>query len=141
MGSRRRFTYISETQHIKEQKKENDNKRINKQRETSNRVKDSRIGFTGNVHLVPVHGKGVEEVFVEAHKLLGHVFFAVGRHLARGEASIDRLLNPQDVGQMVPSPGVRDGLVSAVLPQERAVFLQEAFKRRASGLRTHMLAD
>lgn len=35
---------------------------------------------------------------------------------------------------MVPSPWVRNGSISAVLPQEGAVFLDEAFERRAAWL-------
>lgn len=81
-----------------------------------------------------MHGKGIDEVLVEAHELLGDIVLILGSNLASGEASVNGLLNPQDVGKMMPTPGVWYRLQGTILPQEGAVFLQETFERRAARL-------
>jgi hypothetical protein len=58
-----------------------------------------------------------------------------GRRSGR-EARADGLLDPDHIGEAVPGIGVRDGLVGAVLPEEGAIFLEEALERGAAGLGT-----
>lgn len=81
-----------------------------------------------------MHGKGVDKVLKEAHELTGNIFLVLGRDGAGREARVDGLLNPEHIGEMVPPPWVRNGSIRAVLPQEGAVFLDEAFERRAAWL-------
>lgn len=99
-----------------------------------NHKNDLRIGFTRNVNLVSLHGKGIDEVLVETHELLSDIILILGSNLASGEARVNGLLNPQDVGKVMPAPGVWYRLQSTILPQEGTVFLQEAFERRAARL-------
>ena len=89
---------------------------------------EAGIGFAGDVHLVALHGKGINEVLPETHELSGDILLASGGDVAGREAGADGLLDPDDVGQGVPAPRVLDGLVSTILPEERSVLLEETFQ-------------
>lgn len=89
---------------------------------------DLRVRLAGDVHLVAMHAKGVDEVLPEAHELGDELLLVGDAGLAGGEAGADRLLDVDDVGQGVPAPGVLDRFVGAILPQEGPVLLEQAFE-------------
>lgn len=89
---------------------------------------DLRIGLASNVNFVSLHGKGIDEIFVETHELLSDIVLILGSNFASGEASVNGLLNPQDISKMMPAPRVWYRLQSTILPQEGTVFLQETFE-------------
>jgi len=93
-----------------------------------------RIGLAGNIHRVSLHGERVDKVLPEAHELSSHIRLARGRDRAGRKARTNGLLNPDHVGQVVPTPWVREGQIRAVLPQERAILLEEALEGRTAGL-------
>lgn len=81
------------------------------------------VGGAGNVDLVALEGEGGDEVFPEAEELLGDVELRGGGWGALGEAGADGLVDPDDVGEVVPAPFVGEGPEDAGLPEEGPVGL------------------
>lgn len=97
-------------------------------------MRHSRVGLARDVHLVSLHGKGVDKVLPEAQELPRHVLLALGGDVALAVAGADGLLDVDDVGQVVVAPGVGHRVRGARRPDDGAVLLEEAVKGRAAGL-------
>ena len=84
--------------------------------------------------LVPLGAKSLDKVLPEPLELLSDILLASGCGGPRREAGANWLLNPDNVGQLMPAPGVLDGIMCPVLPQERPILLEETREGRASRL-------
>lgn len=93
----------------------------------------SSIGLSSNVDLSAVKAKEVHEVAPERKELIRNVNLVCGVRRTLGETSSNRLLDEDHVGQIVPSISVGHRAVSACLPNDGAVLVEEAIQRRASG--------
>jgi len=91
------------------------------------------VGRPGHVDGVPLEGEGVDKVLPEAEELAGDVGLVARGRGTLGEAGADGLVNPDDVGQMVPGPFVGDGLERAGHPKHGAVLLEELAGGGAAG--------
>lgn len=74
------------------------------------------VRLARNIHLVSLDGEGVNEVLEPRLELRRDVLLGRGGRRALREARADGLLDPHDVGQLVPRVGVLDWLEGAVLP-------------------------
>ena len=81
-----------------------------------------------------MHSEGVDKVLPETHKLLGDIVFALGRDFTCREPRANWLFHPDNICEPIPRPGICDWLQGSVLPQERAVLLEQTFERGAAGL-------
>lgn len=86
------------------------------------------VTFAGDVDLPSLQSERVDEVLEEAQELPRYVRFARRGRRALTEARTDRLLDPDHIGQVDPGVGVLDRSEGAILPQKRAVLLEEAFQ-------------
>lgn len=91
------------------------------------------IRLASEVDLLSVQVKGVDEVVEEASKHARDIILILLGDLANGEASANGLVDVEHVRQVGPGPWVLDRAEGAVLPQERAVLLQETLETAASG--------
>lgn len=83
---------------------------------------------------VSLHLESFDKILPEALELGGDVLLVPRSRSSSRETGTDRLVDPHHVGQLVPTPRVFNGLVSPVLPKERAIFLEEPLKRRTTRL-------
>ena len=83
---------------------------------------------------VSLHLKSLDKVLPEALELGSDVLLVSGGRSSGRETGTDRLVDPHHVGQLVPTPRVFNGPVSPVLPEERAIFLEEPLERRTTRL-------
>lgn len=90
------------------------------------------IALAGNVNFPVLNAKGVEEVLEETQELIGDVRLARRGRRTLTETRSHWLLDPDHVGQIDPCVGIPDRSECAILPQERAVFLDEALERTAT---------
>lgn len=88
----------------------------------------ARVRLACDVHFVSLQGKSVHEVLEPRLELRRDILFGRGGRRSLREASPDGLFHPYDVGQLVPRVRVLHGLEGSVLPQERAVLLQDALE-------------
>lgn len=87
------------------------------------------VRLTGNVDLPPLQSKGLGKVLLEAHELLGNAILVVDGLIALGEADVDRLLEPDNVGQEMEAKGVALGLFHTFAPGDRAILLEKVEQR------------
>lgn len=104
---------------------------------TQHRVRDvwhivSRITFPRDIDFAILQSKGVHEILPKAQKFRSNASLICNVWSSLREASPNRLLYPNHVGQIHPCPRVRNWSKSSILPKKRSVFLQQAFKRAAS---------
>lgn len=92
------------------------------------------ITFAVDIDAVAVHAKGIDKVFPKAHKLLGDIVFIFCGYVSSGEACVHGLLNPDDIGKMMPAPRILVRTGDSNRPNKGAVFLQQTTKRRAARL-------
>jgi hypothetical protein len=86
------------------------------------------IGFASNVYFAILEIKSIHEVLPEPEKLRRHILLIRSCGCALTKSSSHRLLNPDNIGQVGPSPCVLDRFIGSILPLEGAILLQEAFK-------------
>ena len=89
--------------------------------------------LASDIDLVTLQAERIYEVAPEAHELLRNIILVLSRHRTGREAGADRLLNPDDVGELVPRPRVRIRLERAALPLKGPVLLDHAAQGRAAG--------
>jgi len=88
----------------------------------------SSIAFSSDIDFLVLQTKGIYEILEEAKELRRNLVFVGCSRDSLRESSAYRLLNPDHVGQVYPSPWVVDRLEGAVLPDHRPVFLEETFE-------------
>lgn len=103
---------------------------------------DKAVGDVRNVHAgvrlssdvrLPVVGvEGINKVLVEAAELLGKFNLVGDIGYALGVADANWLLNPKHVGDVVPRVRVGSRGKSALLPRERAIFIEQPDERTAA---------
>ena len=76
--------------------------------------------------------KEVHKVAPERKELIRNVNLVCGVGRTLGETSSNRLLDEDHVRQVVPSIGVGHRAVSACLPNDRTILVEEAIQERAS---------
>jgi hypothetical protein len=67
-----------------------------------------------------------DEVAPEAHELGCQLIFIGDGGLSLRKSYADGLLDPDDVGEEMPTPGIGLRLEGTGLPEERPIFLKEA---------------
>jgi len=77
--------------------------------------------------------KGVDEALVESAKLSSKLDFVGDIRCSLRVADADRLLYPENVGEIVPAVGILDGRERASLPTEYTVLSQKSTQRTAPG--------
>lgn len=95
----------------------------------------SRIGFACDVDLAIVQREGVDEVLEEPEKMFRDIEFVDDLRTAITdwtEARTGRLVNVDNVCEIVPAVRIRNRAIRPVLPKERSMFLEEPTERTAS---------
>lgn len=92
----------------------------------------SCVTFPRDIDFAILQSKSVHEVLPEAQEFRSNTSLIRNIWSSLREASPNRLLHPNHVGEIHPCPWVRDWSESTILPKKGSIFLQKTFKRAAS---------
>ncbi|KAB8737527.1 hypothetical protein FH972_026486 [Carpinus fangiana] len=90
------------------------------------------VALACDIDFLVVQTEGVDEALEEAKEGLCDLLLVGLGGLALREASTDRLLDPDHVGQIDPCVGVLDGTKGTILPDDGAILLEETLERTAA---------
>lgn len=76
--------------------------------------------------------KHVHKVSPEALELSDEIILIQNIWLTRRVPSLDRLINPNEIGELVPSVRILRRPIRSRFPEDRSVFLQQAQHRRTT---------
>ena len=93
----------------------------------------TRVTFAGEIDLAVLEAERLNEFLPEIVKLIRDIFLVFHRCRTRGVSSAGGLVDIDDIGEIGPGIRIWHGRMRARLPEKRAILLQQAIERAASG--------